>query len=96
MIGAGFFMAAPPAGLGAWRKEILVRSLSSGRPPVGPGGQAQDEDFVRTQADSRPHPELVEGRGRLATAPSGPHAGRGVCVPVEGLSYGGRRKRYQP
>ncbi|ATG88177.1 hypothetical protein CA606_20010 [Caulobacter vibrioides] len=46
------------------RMEILVRSLSSGRPPVGPGGQAQDEDFVRAGADSRPHPELVEGRGR--------------------------------
>ncbi|AVG21518.1 hypothetical protein EIB18_04260 [Caulobacter vibrioides] len=26
--------------------------------------QAQDEDFVRTEANSRPHPELVEGRGR--------------------------------
>jgi hypothetical protein len=26
--------------------------------------QAQEEDFVRTEADSRPHPELVEGRGR--------------------------------
>ncbi|AAK25425.1 hypothetical protein [Caulobacter vibrioides] len=27
--------------------------------------QAQDEDFLRTEANSRPHPELVEGRGRL-------------------------------
>ncbi|AVG21562.1 hypothetical protein EIB18_16145 [Caulobacter vibrioides] len=28
--------------------------------------QAQDEDFVPAGANHRPHPELVEGRGRRA------------------------------